>query len=69
MSEPKLPKLSSPNIGYGISPGLEEAIRLRKEARTGPPTEADVPPLSLFPMTPAARAAKALRKAELRRRA
>jgi hypothetical protein len=36
---------------------LGEALRLLHTARRGPPTEADVPPPSVFPLTKAARAA------------
>lgn len=43
--------------GPGLSPGLRDAIRRFHEGRRGPPTPADAPPPSVFPMTPAARLA------------
>jgi hypothetical protein len=42
-------------------PALTEARRAFK-GRRGKPTEADRPPPPLFPMTPAARAAKEMRE-------
>lgn len=42
-------------------PGLAQALDALKAPKR-PPTEDDVPPLSTFPMTPAARVAKALAK-------
>lgn len=39
------------------SRGLTDALRLLERGRRGPATEADAPPPSLFPMTPAARQA------------
>jgi hypothetical protein len=44
------------------SAGVMIAQQALKTARRGKPTEADRPPPSLFPMTPAARAAIQLRK-------
>lgn len=44
------------------APGIKAAIKGLKKGRRGRPTEADAPPPSLFPMTPAARAALDLRK-------
>jgi hypothetical protein len=44
------------------SPGLTAAIKLRAYADRRRPTEADRPPASVFPMTPAAREAKRLTK-------
>ena len=44
------------------SGGLTEALRLLRQARGWPPTEADAPPPSTFPMTPAAREAKRMAK-------
>ena len=44
------------------SSGLTAAIKLRDKAQRRKPTEADVPPPSTFPMTPAARAALALKR-------
>jgi hypothetical protein len=46
--------------------GLGDTLRALKEARRGPPTEADIPPPSSLPMTPAARAALRLSKGKRR---
>lgn len=42
--------------------GVMVALNALRTGRRGKPTEADRPPLGLFPMTPAARAAVQLRK-------
>lgn len=58
MSKRPLPKLGSKHTGsqHGISPGLAAAEKAAA-ARKGKPDEADAPPVSTFPMTPAAREA------------
>ena len=48
--------LEGPTKGQN-PPGLEDALRRLWEGRPGPATEADRPPLSIFPMTRAARVA------------
>ena len=46
----------------GFSAGLTDAIKRLRNGRPGPPTPADVPPPSVFPMTPAAREALRLNR-------
>lgn len=56
MSRAPIWKLDGPDT-KPERPALADALRRLYEGRPGPPTEADVPPPSTFPMTPAARAA------------
>jgi hypothetical protein len=49
-------KLDGPSRGPD-PPGVADALRRLSEGQSRTPTEADRPPPSLFPMTPAARAA------------
>lgn len=45
------------DVHHGYCDGMTDALRRLRLGRVGPPTEADRPPPSLFPMTRAARAA------------
>ena len=60
---PKPWHLEGPTSGKN-HPGLEDALARLWLGRPGPATEADRPPPSTFPMTPAARVALRLSRVE-----
>ncbi len=45
------------DVEHGYCEGLTDALRRLRSGRPGPPTDADRPPPSIFPITRAARAA------------
>lgn len=56
------PDPSALDLTRGYHAGLTDALRRLREGRSGPPTDADRPPPSLFPSTPASRAAMRLKR-------
>lgn len=45
------------DVDHGYCDGMNDALKRLRNGRSGPPTEDDRPPVSIFPITRAARAA------------